>query len=78
MERPLVAVADLVFPNLDAAERVLSAIGAELRLACSPTPDALVRVARTADAVRVTYARRTGHDDSGGDDSGDDRLPNGS
>src|SRR5471032_1630282 len=59
MERPLVAVTDSVFPNLDAARQVLSAIGAELRLADGPTPDAILKVARSADAVLVTYAKIT-------------------
>ncbi len=59
MERPLVAVTDSVFPSLDAAGRVLSAIGAELRLADAPTPDAILRVARSADAILVTYAKIT-------------------
>jgi D-3-phosphoglycerate dehydrogenase len=58
-ERPLVAVTDSVFPNLDAAGRVLSAIGAELRLADGPTPDAILKVARSADAILVTYAKIT-------------------
>ena len=58
-ERPLVAVTDSVFPSLDAAERVLSAIGAELRLADGPTPDAILKVARSADAILVTYAKIT-------------------
>ncbi len=56
---PLVAVTDSVFPNLDAARRVLWQIGAELRLADAPTPDAILRVAREADALLVTYAKVT-------------------
>ena len=59
VERPLVAVTDSVFPNLDAAGTVLSPIGAELRLAEGPTPDAILRAARSADAILVTYAKIT-------------------
>ncbi|HWY53700.1 MAG TPA: C-terminal binding protein [Terriglobales bacterium] len=55
----LVAVADSVFPTLDPARAVLSKIGAELSLAEKPTPDAIVKVARGADAVLVTYAKIT-------------------
>lgn len=59
MPRPLVVVTDSVFPNLEPAERVLSQLGAELRLATKPTPDAIVQVARAADALLVTYAKVT-------------------
>src|SRR4029453_1735099 len=53
----LVAVADSVFPNLDPAKEVLSAIGAELELAPRPTPDAIMKIAAGADALLVTYAK---------------------
>src|SRR5579884_3642224 len=56
---PVVAVADSVFPTLDPARAVLSAIGAELRLAAEPTPDAILAAAGRADALLVTYARIT-------------------
>jgi D-3-phosphoglycerate dehydrogenase len=59
MRRPLVAVADSVFPNLDPAREVLSRVGAELLLAERPTPEAIMQVARDADAVLVTYAKVT-------------------
>src|SRR5262245_36180438 len=55
----LVAVADSPFPTLDPAREVLSGIGAELRLASAPTPEAIVRVANDADALLVTYAKIT-------------------
>jgi D-3-phosphoglycerate dehydrogenase len=55
----LVAVADSVFPNLDPARASLARIGAELRLAAEPTPDAILRVATGADALLVTYAKIT-------------------
>jgi len=55
-----VAVADSVFPNLDPARGVLSRVGAHLELAPEPTPDAILRLARDADAILVTYANITG------------------
>ncbi|MBI3047988.1 MAG: C-terminal binding protein [Acidobacteria bacterium] len=55
-----VAVADSVFPNLDPAREVLSRVGATLELAAEPTPEAILRLARDADAVLVTYAKITG------------------
>ncbi|HEV2397438.1 MAG TPA: C-terminal binding protein [Candidatus Sulfotelmatobacter sp.] len=60
MYRPLVAVSDSVFPNLDPARDVLSQIGAELQMATSSTPDAIMHVAREADALMVTYANVNG------------------
>jgi len=59
MSQLFVAVADSVFPNLDPARAVLSNIGAELHLAEKPTPDEILKVARNADAVLVTYAKIT-------------------
>lgn len=59
MERRLVAVTDSVFPNLDAARKVVSRVGAELRLAKAPTPEGILEVARNADAVLTTYAKVT-------------------
>lgn len=54
-----VAVSDIVFPNLDRARAVLSAIGAEVRLADEPKPEAILRVAKDADALLATYAKIT-------------------
>ena len=54
-----VAVADSVFPTLDPAREVLSAIGATLDLSPAPTPEAILVVARDADALLVTYAKIT-------------------
>ena len=59
MRYPLIAVSDSVFPNLDPAREVLSRVGAELLLAEEPTPEAIMQVARNADAVLVTYAKIT-------------------
>ena len=55
----LVAVTDSVFPNLDPARTVLAKIGAEIRLAKEPKPDAILEAARDADAVLTTYAKVT-------------------
>ncbi len=54
-----IAVADSVFPNLDPARAVVSRIGGELQLASEPTPEAIMRIAKDADAVLVTYAKIT-------------------
>jgi D-3-phosphoglycerate dehydrogenase / 2-oxoglutarate reductase len=59
MRHPVIAVSDSVFPNLNPAREVLSGIGAELLLAEGPTPQAIMQVARDADAVLVTYAKVT-------------------
>ena len=48
-----------MFPNLDPARAVLSKIGAELHLAEEPKPEAIMRVARDADALFATYAKIT-------------------
>src|SRR4026209_2829049 len=57
MGQYLVAVADSVFPNLDTATQVLSAIGAELKLAADSSPESVMQLAADADAVLVTYAK---------------------
>lgn len=59
MARALVAVTDSVFPNLDPAREVLSKIGADLRVASEPTPQAILEAAKDADAVLTTYAKVT-------------------
>ncbi len=59
MPRFLVAVADSVFPNLDPAGEVLSKIDAQLRLSEAATPEAILGVAKSADALLVTYAKIT-------------------
>ena len=57
MAAKLVAVTDSVFPNLEPASAVLAKIGAELRLAKEPKPEAILEAARDADAVLTTYAK---------------------
>ena len=57
MNRKLVVVTDSVFPSLDPARRVLSKIGAELQLAHDSTPEAILAMAQSADAILTTYAK---------------------
>src|SRR5437868_4156478 len=59
MARIQVAVSDSVFPNLDPARAVLSKIGAQLSLAEEAKPEAILRVAKDADALMATYAKIT-------------------
>jgi D-3-phosphoglycerate dehydrogenase len=59
MQPLLVGVSDSVFPNLDPTREVLSRIGAELRLAKEATAEAILEVARDADALLATYAKIT-------------------
>jgi D-3-phosphoglycerate dehydrogenase / 2-oxoglutarate reductase len=59
MARKLVAVTDSVFPNLDPARAVLGKIGADLLLAEGTKPEAILQVAKDADAVLTTYANVT-------------------
>ncbi len=54
-----VTVSDSVFPNLDPARQVLATIGAELRMADTPTPEGIVAAAAASDALLVTYAKIT-------------------
>lgn len=54
-----VTVSDSVFPNLDPARQVLATIGAELRMADTPTPEGIVGAAASSDALLVTYAKIT-------------------
>ena len=60
MQRHLVAISDSVFPNLDLAAAVLARVNGEIRLAKDPKPDAILAVARDADALMTTYAKITG------------------
>jgi D-3-phosphoglycerate dehydrogenase / 2-oxoglutarate reductase len=59
MARKLVAVTDSVFPNLDPARAVLGKIDADLLLAKGTKPEAILQVAKDADAVLITYAKVT-------------------
>lgn len=57
MMKPLIAVADSVFPNLDPAKKIFSKLDATVVLAENSTPDAILDVARDADALMVTFAQ---------------------
>lgn len=59
MIKPLVAVADTVFPDLEPAQGILDRLGAEIRIAAAPTPKAILDVARNADGLLVTFAKLT-------------------
>src|SRR4029434_7542274 len=50
---------DSVFPKHHTARQVLATIGAELRMADTPTPDGIVAAAASSDALLVTYAKIT-------------------
>jgi D-3-phosphoglycerate dehydrogenase len=56
----LIAVTDSPFPSLDPAIAALKRVDPELRMAKSPSADDILRVARDADAVLVTYAKLPG------------------
>jgi D-3-phosphoglycerate dehydrogenase len=57
MTKPLIAVADSVFPSLDPAKKIFSKLDATVVLAENSTPDAIIEVARDADALMVTFAQ---------------------
>jgi D-3-phosphoglycerate dehydrogenase len=57
MTKPIIAVADSVFPNLDPAMKIFSKLDAEVKLAENSTPEAIIEVARDADALMVTFAQ---------------------
>jgi D-3-phosphoglycerate dehydrogenase len=60
MNAPIIAVADSVFPSLEPAQQVLAELNAKLHLASAATPEAILAVARQADALMVTYAKISG------------------
>jgi D-3-phosphoglycerate dehydrogenase / 2-oxoglutarate reductase len=60
MAKFLVAASDSVFPDLNLATEILATIGAELKLAPNPTPEAIVQTAGHADALLTTYATISG------------------
>jgi D-3-phosphoglycerate dehydrogenase / 2-oxoglutarate reductase len=55
--RPLIAVADSVFPSLEPAMAALKRLDPELRIAKSSSEADILDVAREADGVLVTYAK---------------------
>jgi len=60
MSKPLIAVTDSVFPNLDPAMAALARLDPEVRMAKSSSTDDILAVARDADAILVTYAKLPG------------------
>jgi D-3-phosphoglycerate dehydrogenase / 2-oxoglutarate reductase len=59
MPRPVIAVSDSVFPDLNPTREVLARINAELRIAEEKTSADIIQVAGKADALLVTYAQIT-------------------
>ena len=55
-----ITVSDSVFPSLDPARQVLATIGAELRMADSPTPDGILAAAAASDAHIPSYCLAVG------------------
>jgi len=59
MTNPRIAVTDSVFPNLAPAMAIFSELDATVTLAEDSTPEAIIEVARDADALMVTFAQIT-------------------
>jgi D-3-phosphoglycerate dehydrogenase len=59
MNRPVVAIADTVFPSLAPAMSALARVEPEVRIARSGSVEDILAVARDADAILVTYAKLT-------------------
>jgi|ERR1035441_4723769 D-3-phosphoglycerate dehydrogenase len=57
--RIMVAVADCPFPNLDPVRQVLGPLDVDIQMAEEPTSEAILKLARRADALLVTYAKIT-------------------
>jgi len=59
MAKKVIAVTDSPFPNLDLAAATVAKVDGELRQAKAGTPEAILEVARDADAILTTYAKVT-------------------
>jgi D-3-phosphoglycerate dehydrogenase len=59
MAEKVIAVTDSPFPNLDSARATVAKIGGVIVQAKSGTPEAIIEVARNADAILTTYAKVT-------------------
>ncbi len=57
MQNPLIAVADSPFPSLDPAKQALAHLRPTVVMAENTSVDAILNVARDADAILVTYAQ---------------------
>ena len=60
MAGPIIAVTDTVFPSLDLAKAALAKLNPTFRMSKSANADAILSVAKDADAILVTYAKLTG------------------
>ena len=59
MSKTIIAVADSVFPSLDPAKEALKDLDPDLRMAADGSPGEILKVAKDADALLVTYAKIT-------------------
>ncbi|MEQ1885450.1 MAG: C-terminal binding protein [Bryobacteraceae bacterium] len=59
MAKRVIAVTDSPFPNLDLAAATVAKVDGELRQAKAGTPEAILEVAKDADAILTTYAKVT-------------------
>ena len=56
LSKTLIAVADSPFVNLQPTENVMARLDADIQIAKQATPEAILDVAREADALMVTFA----------------------
>jgi len=56
MSKPIVVVTDYVFPNLEPTERIMTELGAELRVAESRETSDVLAVSRDADGIITCYS----------------------
>ncbi len=60
MSTPLIAVTDHPFPSLDPAMAAFKRLNPEVKQAESPSAEDILKVARDADGILVTYAKLDG------------------
>ena len=60
MAKTIIAITDSPFPSLDPAKEALARLDPEYRMAASSAAADILAVARDADAILVTYAKRPG------------------
>jgi D-3-phosphoglycerate dehydrogenase len=60
MPRTIIAITDSPFPSLDPAKHELARLDPEYRMAKSSSAEDILKVARDADAILVTYAKLPG------------------
>ena len=59
MSKTIIAVADSVFPSLEPAKEALKDLDPELRMSKDGSPEEILKVAKDADALLVSYAKIT-------------------